>query len=138
MDTEYEYYLNNWYIEMDLMCTPKTKISLMYSMNFVGTLTSVTLAFLPDRIGRKKTVIYASALSLATQVVMLLVPNLLVRSICFFLLGISTMKNSLSYVWSSECVPLNRRSRAFTVINMVDCVPTIVTGIIYLLGSRNV
>ena len=31
VDTSYEYYLNNWYVEMDLMCVPSASISLMYT-----------------------------------------------------------------------------------------------------------
>ena len=94
VDTEYEFYLNNWYIEMDLMCTPDSKISSMYSMHFIGIIVSCFLVVIPDRIGRKKSVIYGMALSITAQIVMLLVPNFLVRTACFFVMGIANLKNS--------------------------------------------
>ena len=31
VDTSYEYYLNNWYIEMDLMCRSSTQIGFMFT-----------------------------------------------------------------------------------------------------------
>ena len=104
VDTSYEYYMNNWYVEMDLMCTPLTQISLMYMWYFVGTISGGVLAVLPDRIGRKKSVIGGMLVSLAAQTVMLLVPSILVRSICFFVMGVANLKNSQSYVWASETV----------------------------------
>ena len=63
---------------------------------------------------------------------MLLVPSLLVRSICFFLIGFSGFKNSTAYVWGSECVPFKKRAAVFTVINVVDALPTVITGLFYL------
>ena len=63
VDESYDYYINNWYIEMDLMCTPLTKISFMLTLYFVGSITGGLFAAIPDRIGRKKSVIYGMALS---------------------------------------------------------------------------
>ena len=122
---------------MDLMCTPVTQLSLMFCMHFIGTILGGFLAVIPDRIGRRKSVIYGMAMSIASQIVMLFVPNILVRSICFFFMGIANLKNSQSYVWSSECVPFARRSKAFTIINVFDCVPTLVTGLFYLFIGRD-
>lgn len=95
---------------MDLMCTSSSTISLMYVQFFIGMLVSRFLTFIPDRIGRKKCVIGGMTLSLAAQITMLLVPNMLIRSIGFFFLGLSTIKNSQTYAWGSECVPLKRRT----------------------------
>ena len=92
---------------MDLMCTPLTKISLMFTLFFVGTLAGGFLAVIPDRIGRKKSVIGGMLIGLVAQTVMLFVPNLTVRSIGFFVLGVSNVKNSQSYVWASESVSFN-------------------------------
>ena len=95
------------------------------------------MAMIPDRIGRKKSVIGGMAVSLAAQIVMLFLPSLLARSICFFVMGFANLKTSQSYVWASECVPFERRSRAFTIINVVDAFPTLVTGLFYLLVARD-
>ena len=66
VDTSYDYYLNNWYIEMDLMCETSTKIAFMFTMYFVGNVVGGCLAFLPDRIGRKNSVIFGLIISLIT------------------------------------------------------------------------
>ena len=68
---------------------------------------------------------------------MLFVPSMYVRSAGFFLIGLSNLKNSQSYVWSSESVPFVNRPSAFTIINVVDCAPTLVTGLFYIFFSRN-
>ena len=65
VDMNYDYYLNNWYVEMDLMCTSSTKISLMYMQYFVGTIIGGLLTTIPDRIGRRKSVIGGMAVSIA-------------------------------------------------------------------------
>ena len=137
MDTSYEYYLNNWYIEMDLMCTPLTQISLMFMWYFVGTIAGISLAVIPDRIGRKKSVIGGMAVSLVAQTVMIFTPSILIRSICFFVMGFSNLKNSQSYVWASESVPFKSRSKVFTIINVVDAMPTLITGGFYILIARD-
>ena len=38
-------------------------------------------------------------------------------------MGLSQLKNSASYVWASECVPLSNKPLAFTMINVFDCFP---------------
>ena len=133
IDESYEYYMNNWVGEMDLVCVPSSQVSLMLSWLFIGTIASVVLVTVPDQFGRKYSVILGMVIALLAQIVMLLVPSLLVRSICFFLIGFSGFKNSTAYVWGSECVPFKKRTAVFTVINVVDALPTVITGLFYLL-----
>ena len=38
-------------------------------------------------------------------------------------MGLSQLKNSASYVWASECVPLSNKPLAFTMINVFDAFP---------------
>ena len=135
VDESYEYYLNNWYV--DIMCAPAAQVSLMYSQYFIGRLAGGVLAVLPDRIGRKKSVLGGMLVSLLAQTVLLFVPNLLVRSICFFVMGVANLKNSQSYVWSSECVPFSRKAHAFTVINVFDASPPLLTGLWYIFIGRD-
>ena len=48
---------------------------------------------------------------------------MLVRGLCFGVIGMcSTAKNSITYVWLSECVPKHYKSRAYTSINILDAV----------------
>ena len=131
-DTSYEYYLTNWYTDMDLMCTPVTQISLMYSLFFFGRLSCGILAPIPDKIGRKKSVMLSFGLSLLAQSVLVAYQSILVCSACMFLLGFSSIKNSQTYVWSTDCVPLRRRPDVITIINIIDALPALTLGFWFL------
>ena len=52
-------------------------------------------------------------------------------------MGLGNMKNSQTYVWASECVPFDRRAKAFTIINIVDALPTLFTGLYYIFIARD-
>ena len=135
VDKDYEYYLNNWYVEMDMMCTPITKISLMFTVYFIGNIVGGVFAVIPDRIGRKRSVIGGMGVSIMAQLTMIFFPSILIRSISFFVMGLANLKNSQSYVWASESVSFQHRANAFTIINVVDALPTLITGLFYLLVS---
>ena len=51
--------MNNWYVEMDLVCTPATAVTQMFSVALIGILLCVLFAPLSERLGRKNTVIAA-------------------------------------------------------------------------------
>ena len=52
---------------------------------------------------------------------MLYSKSMLVRTIGYGFLGISgTAKDTITYVWLSECVPTHLKSRAYTSINFLD------------------
>ena len=40
-------------------------------------------------------------------------------------------------MWASEVVPFKRRARAYTIVNVVDAMPTVITGLFYLLVQRD-
>ena len=42
------------------------------------------------------------------------------RTLMFFVMGITQIKVGVSYVWLSECVGFRYKSSAFTVINVFD------------------
>jgi len=66
VDTSFEYYINNWYLEMDLKCMPAAKIGLMITAYFVGYLFNGLFFTIPDQIGRKKTILAVMVLSSVT------------------------------------------------------------------------
>ena len=43
------------------------------------------------------------------------------------MLGLGRLKDSQCYVWLSECFPFRLKSTAFTIINIVDSLPLLVT-----------
>ena len=64
VDTTYEYYINNWYVEMDLVCANKAKTNTMLIPYYVVSgLAGFVLFPLPDKLGRKPSM----TLTLAVQ-----------------------------------------------------------------------
>lgn len=55
----------------------------------------------------------------------------------FFLSGFSQIKNSVSYVWLSECTSSTYKPSAFTYISAFDALPMILTCLMYLFVSKN-
>ena len=105
-DKSYDYYLDNWFLEMDLVCTPATTIGLMITAYYIGFAIGGLFFAMPDKYGRKPSVIFGLSVAILGQIVMLYIPNFWVRMAMFGVLGLSQIKNSVSYVWLSECVPL--------------------------------
>ena len=123
IDTEYKYYFNNWYIEMDLTCTPLAKVSIMITAYYICFAGGSIFYTTPEKFGRKTSVMASAFLSLIAQTIMMWSNNLTVRTFCFCGMGLSQIKNSVSYVWLSECVPQPLKSQAYTFINILDAVP---------------
>ena len=57
--------------------------------------------------------------------------------LAFFGMGLSQIKNSVSYVWASECVPLPQKSLSFTIINLIDALPMAVLCLYFLFISKD-
>lgn len=55
----------------------------------------------------------------------------------FFLSGLSQIKNSVSYVWASECTSIEYKPRAYTMINVVDAFPMVFTCFYFMFISKN-
>ena len=70
-DTSYQYYLNNWYVQMDLVCTPTAKVGLMITMFFAGFLIGGTMYAFPDKFGRRNSLIIAMVLANISQTILL-------------------------------------------------------------------
>ena len=68
---------------------------------------------------------------------MILVPNYWVRFAMQGLSGLSQIKNSVSYVWLSECTSGPNKARAFTAINVFDGLPMVVTAGYFLFISKD-
>ena len=62
-DTSFEYYINNWYLEMDLKCMSAARVGLMVTAYFIGFALNGLFFTVPDQIGRKKTVFSVMVLS---------------------------------------------------------------------------
>ena len=81
--------------------------------------------------------IVSTVVSLAAQTAIILSSNFYVRMLGFYLMGLSQIRNSVSYVWASECVPLPKKSLVFTIINLVDAIPVAVTCLYFWFVSKD-
>ena len=51
-------YFHNWYIQLNLICEPRTSYTIIASIYFLGYGLGVVLYWMPDKIGRKGTMIW--------------------------------------------------------------------------------
>lgn len=61
VDTSYEYYIDNWYAEMDLVCANMVAINFMVSARYIAYgVAGLFLFAVPDHYGRKWTIAVTS------------------------------------------------------------------------------
>ena len=66
-----EGYLQNWFVEYNLMCLSKNQISQTVSLNFLGYFFGALLVFFPDTFGRKKSMLILLPFVAVSQVLIL-------------------------------------------------------------------
>ena len=131
------YYLKNWYTEMDLVCMKSSTIGMMITAYYIGfALGGLFFAF-PDKYGRKWSCMMGLLISCVSQTAMIVSSNYWMRLFMFGVMGFSQIKNSVSYVWLSECTSKDYKSRAFTAINVFDALPMVITCFYFLFVSKN-
>ena len=115
VDESYDYYLNNWYVQMDLVCTSKIRTNSMISFMYVAFgVAGILLFAMPDRRGRKFTMVLFYAIHLAAQYLILFYPDFWARLLGLVLYGVAQLKQSVVYVWATELAP-SKNSTSVTV-----------------------
>ena len=72
VDTSYAYYLNNWYVQMDFVCTNKVNINSMISFQYIVFGIAGLLFFaMPDNFGRRTTMNIWFGVHVAAQILIL-------------------------------------------------------------------
>ena len=127
VDQSYQYYVENWYTELDFACQPASAISFMFIWYFVGTLSSTIFSAMPDKYGRKKTVYFFLLASVIAQAILIYWPSYNAKCVAYFILGLGRLKDSQCYVWLSEFFPFRLKSTSYTIINIIDASPMSVT-----------
>ena len=90
VDTSYEYYLNNWYVQMDLVCANKVQTNAMISAQYVAFGVAGFLFFsTPDRFGRKPAMLVNYAIHMLAQYLLIFVPTYNARAISLLLYGLT-------------------------------------------------
>lgn len=125
-------YLNNWDIEMDLICVERSKVALMTSFYFIGFGVGIFLFPFPEVFGRWKILTLSMLGYLITMGVLLSFPTILVRSICLFLMGFFHLKNSQSYVMCFESVEDRHKAYCSTAINSWDGATLVFVGVYFI------
>ena len=116
---------------------PPARIGLMVTAYFFGFAINGLFFTIPDRIGRKKTILICMIVNCIAQTVIIMVPTFLMRTLMFWVLGLTQLKVGVSYVWLSESVGFPYKSTAFTMINIFDGMTMAIVCIYYMTVSRN-
>lgn len=103
---------------------------------FIGFAFGGLMYGLPDRYGRKRAVQLGLFMSCFAQTVMLLSNSFAVRSAMFFIMGLASIKNTVSGVWLSECVSFRYKPTAHTMINAFDALPIAIVCLTYMFITR--
>ena len=99
-DESYSYFMQNWYTQMDWICTPTTSIDLIATFFFGGlSLGAFCISWLPDKCGRKVTLMITGPILTCAHLALLYWPNITVKVICFGVLG-------LFYIGKTVCLNL--------------------------------
>ena len=94
-------------------------------------------AGIPDKIGRKPSMMLAMFVDLTTETVMLWVPNYYVRMGGFFVLGLTQMKSSIPYAWLTESIAPSYKSTGVTILNCFDALPQTLMCLYIVFISQN-
>lgn len=137
IDTSYEYYLNNWQQESDLMCVPLSQVNLLIvfycaAFGIGGVLTFPVM----DKIGRRKTHYIFSTLYLIGNALIVYMPTYWGKALGYMVIGLAMSKNSLCYAWLFEFMVKETKSIASTAINTLELSVMVVSGIYFMWYSN--
>lgn len=123
---------------MQLTCVARTTINAIVTGYFISYGCAGLLLFkIPDKWGRKNTIIFFGSIHSLAQFTIIFVPNYYVRFIAFVIMGSCQIKNSVSYVWLFDLVRQNDKPIAVGILNSWDCVTLAVTCLYFKFVSRN-
>ena len=139
VDTSYEYYLDNWYVQMNLMCSSEVRTNFLIIAYTISFGVAGFLFFpLPEIYGRRITVLITFAFSLIAQYILAFSPVYYVKILGFVMLGLCQMKNTLGYVWSSELVPTRNNVAVNASISSLDQLTPGIACFYFLYVSRDI
>jgi MFS family permease len=116
---------------MKLFCIDKADYNQIGSMYFIGYGIGVIFFFLPDLIGRKKTMIYILPLYVLSCYVSIFKDTLFYKKLGFFLQGLFHIKISLSYTSIFELVPERKKVLCSTLLSAWDGSTILVSCLIF-------
>lgn len=108
----------------------------MVSFFFIGYFFGMLAFFLPDKIGRRKTMNISLFFALISNGLIVFGPNMDYKKIGFFINGMMHLRIPLSYQHCSEMTPKAYTDRALTVIGFFDSSTTGIACIFLLLQKK--
>lgn len=122
-DTSDDQSLDNWFIQLELQCTPKIQIGLIGSMQFVGwAASSFVVPRLSDLHGRKWPYIGSMILQLICMIATFFSKDIIVTIVIMFFLGFSGVgRCSISFLYLSELLPADRATFFGTLVQLNNC-----------------
>ena len=138
VDTSYEYYLDNWFVQMDLVCSNKVQTNAMISALYVAFGVAGVLFFsTPDRFGRRPVMLANYGIHMLAQYLMIFVPTYNARLTGFVLYGLCQLKCTVCYVWMAELVPQTNANSVAVTLTSLDSGTIAVVCLYWMLVSRN-
>ena len=138
VDTTYINYFNNWYIQMNLMCTASAVVGLIYTMERITEgIWGFTTAGVTDLYGRRKSTLVLLGLNLIAQTIIIFCPSYSMRMLGFIIYGIGNTKNSVCYIWLCELMETRHKSSACSVLNTFNSATIAIFGLYVLFISRD-
>lgn len=83
-----EGYIENWWVQYDLICKSQTEIKGCVSFFFVGFVVGIPSLFLPDQLGRKKALGWTLFISVIANYLVTYGESLEIKKMGFFIMGV--------------------------------------------------
>ena len=137
VDTSYEYYIDNWYVQMDLVCANMVTINFMVSARYIAFgIAGLTMFALPDRFGRKWVLAITSLVMVLASLLMIFVPSYEARLVAFIIFGCTMLKGTVPYVYACELVAPKNAATVSTSLTSFDAFTMLFFNVYLLCISR--
>lgn len=120
----------NWWLEYDLVCNSQIIIKQCVSSVFLGYLLGFFLFFLPDKVGRKKAMVFSLFTSGVGLTLVIFGRSLVLKQLGFFILGVFHLRITLAFTYAIELVPQRHKEKVQILINSWDTL-TIVMACVF-------
>jgi MFS family permease len=138
IDKTYEYYLENWFTQMDWLCQPKNKLALLGTVYFIACFFGgIILAPVPDLIGRKASFILFGLIHAIAQLTALYSVDYYVRFAAMGTMGFFYARNSVCFNWMFELTGTGNQNMVNAAINTWDAGTGLIICGFYLTIERN-
>ena len=116
---------------MNLICQDPQSYNSIGSYYFVGYAIGIVFFFLPDLLGRRKTMCIFYPLNIIACFIAIYSGTIFLKKVGFFLIGLFHVKLSLSQTYVLELMPFHSKNIAITVMLAFDASNLMVACLIF-------